>query len=145
MQPWSARIRTARPNDAAALAILSTELDYPSTEAQVRARLRLLDDPERELIVADAADGLAGFIDIHVQRLVETDPFGEVGGLVVAGPHRGQGLGSALLVAAADWCRKRDLEEMWIRANLDRVGAHEFYGAIGCRVVKDQRVYAYPL
>ena len=144
MQPWSARIRTARPTDAAALAVLSTELGYASTEAQVRQRLRLLDDPERELLVVDAPDGLAGFIDVHVQRLVETDPFGEIGGLVVAKPHRGKGLGRALLAAAAAWCRQRDLQEMWIRANLGRVGAHEFYEAIGCRVVKDQRVYAYP-
>jgi GNAT superfamily N-acetyltransferase len=145
MQPWSSRIRTARPADAAALAVLSSELGYPSTEAQVRKRLHLVEDPERDVLVADALDGLAGFVDIHVQRLVEADPFGEVGGLVVAESHRGQGLGGALLDAAAAWCRQRDLTEMWIRANLARVGPHAFYEAIGCRVVKDQRVYAYPL
>jgi GNAT superfamily N-acetyltransferase len=145
MQPWSAHIRSARPADAAALAVLSTELGYPSTEAQVRERLGLLDDPERELLVAGAGDGLAGFIDIHVQRLVEADPFGEVGGLVVAEPYRAEGLGRALLAAAAAWCRERGLAEMWIRANLARVGPHEFYDAVGCRIVKDQRVYAYPL
>ena len=32
-----------------------------------------------------------------------------------------------------------------VSANLARVGPHEFYEAIGCRVVKDQRVYEYPL
>jgi GNAT superfamily N-acetyltransferase len=142
---WSTRIRTARPPDAAALAALCTELGYPSTEAQVADRLSLLDDPQHALLVADAADGLAGFIDVHVQRLVETDPFGEVGGLVVAELHRGQGLGRALLGAAAAWCRERDLADLWIRANLARVGPHEFYEATGCHVVKDQRVYAYPL
>lgn len=142
---WQACIRTARPADAAALAGLSTDLGYPSTEAQIRARLGLLGDPERDVLVADAADGVAGFIDIHVQRLVEADPFGEVGGLVIAAPYRAQGLGRALLDAAADWCRERELAIMWIRANLARVGPHEFYEALGCRAVKDQRVYAYPL
>ena len=39
----------------------------------MRERLCLLDDPERELLVADAPDGLAGFIDVHVQRVVESD------------------------------------------------------------------------
>ena len=145
MQEWSARIRPARPADAAALADLSTELGYPSTEAQVGDRLRLLDDPERTLLVADAPDGLAGFIDVHVQRVVEADPYGEVGGLVVAAPHRGTGLGAALLAAAADWSRARGLERMWIRANLAREGSHDFYAAVGCRTVKDQRVYEYPL
>ncbi|HEY5169705.1 MAG TPA: GNAT family N-acetyltransferase, partial [Thermoleophilia bacterium] len=79
MQQWSDHIRGARPDDAPALADLSTQLGYPSTEAQVRERLRLLEDPERELLVAAAAHGLAGFIDVHVQRVVESDPYGEVG------------------------------------------------------------------
>jgi GNAT superfamily N-acetyltransferase len=145
MQHWSDRIRGARPDDAAELANLSTQLGYPSTEQQVRERLCLLGDPERELLVADAPDGLAGFIDVHVQRVVESDAYGEVGGLVIAAPQRGAGLGAALLAAAADWSRERGLERLWIRANLARVGPHEFYEAVGCRVVKDQRVYEYPL
>ena len=145
MQQWSDHIRGARPDDAPALADLSTQLGYPSTEAQVRERLRLLEDPERELLVAVAAHGLAGFIDVHVQRVVESDPYGEVGGLVVGAPYRGAGLGAALLAAAADWSRARDLERLWIRADLARVGPHEFYEAVGCRTVKDQRVYEYPL
>ncbi len=145
MQEWSDHIRGARQDDAPALADLCTQLGYPSTEAQVRERLRLLQDPERELLVADGPDGLAGFIDVHVQRVVESEPYGEVGGLVVGAPHRGTGLGAALLAAAADWSRARGLERLWIRANLARVGPHEFYEAVGCRVVKDQRVYEYPL
>jgi GNAT superfamily N-acetyltransferase len=146
MHEWSVRIRAARrDDDAAALADLSTQLGYPSAPEQVRERLCLLEDPERELLVADAPDGLAGCIDVHVQRLVEADPFGEIGGLVVASRYRGSGLGAALLEAAADWCRARGLGRLWIRANLARVGPHEFYEAVGCRVVKDQRVYEYPL
>jgi GNAT superfamily N-acetyltransferase len=145
MHQWSDHIRGARLDDAPALADLSTLLGYPSTEAQVRERLRLLEDPEREVLVAVAAGGLAGFIDVHVQRVVESEPYGEVGGLVVAAPYRGAGVGAALLAAAADWSRARGLERLWIRANLARVGPHEFYEAVGCRTVKDQRVYEYPL
>jgi GNAT superfamily N-acetyltransferase len=145
MTQWSDHIRGARPSDAAALAELSTQLGYPSTEAQVRERLCLLEDPERELLVADRPTGLAGFIDVHVQRVVESAPYGEVGGLVVADGYRGAGLGAALLAAAADWSRQRGLERLWIRANLARVGPHEFYEGIGCRTIKDQRVYEYPL
>jgi GNAT superfamily N-acetyltransferase len=146
MSDRPSHIRTATPADAAGLAVLSGELGYPSTERQVRERLRLLDDPERTLLVADDAEGrLAGFIDVHVQRVVEADPYGEVGGLVVAEAHRAAGLGAALLAAAADWSRTRGLARMWIRANLARVGPHEFYVRVGCSTVKDQRVYEYPL
>ena len=146
MQQWSGHIRRAGPADAPTLADLSTQLGYASTETQVRERLCLLDDPERELLVADAPDGLAGFIDVHVQRTIEEDPFGEVGGLVVAERCRGDGVGAALLDAAARWARDRGLSRLLIRANLARgAAAHGFYGHLGCRTVKDQRVYEYPL
>jgi len=145
MDAPAVRIRPATPADARALAALSGELGYPSSVAQVRARLCLLDDPERTLLVAESAGVLAGFIDVHVQRTVEQDPHAEVGGLVVRDGHRGRGLGAALVNAAADWGRARSLGLLWIRANLARVGPHEFYEAIGGRRVKDQRVYEFRL
>jgi GNAT superfamily N-acetyltransferase len=141
MSEVRARVRSASPADAEALAGLCGELGYPSTTAQVRDRLCLLDDPERTLLVAEAGGSLVGFIDVHVQRVVEEDPYAEVGGLVVRAGHRGKGLGAALLAAAADWGRGRGLGVMWIRANLARDGVHDFYPAVGCRRVKDQRVY----
>lgn len=145
MEPWTARIRTARPSDAAAVAGLSGELGYPSTAAQVRERLCLLADPERTLLVAADVDGPIGFVDVHVQRLVESDPYGKVGGHVIGADHRREGLGVALLATAAGWARARGLTRLWIRANLACAGPHELYEAIGCRTIKDQRVYDYPL
>jgi GNAT superfamily N-acetyltransferase len=145
MDAPAVRIRPAAPADAPALAALSGELGYLSSVAQVKARLCLLDDPERALLVAESAGALAGFIDVHVQRTVEQDPYAEVGGLVVRDGHRGQGLGAALVEAAADWGRAKGLGLLWIRANLARVGPHEFYEAIGGRRVKDQRVYEFRL
>ena len=139
------QIRTAGEADAEALAALSGELGYPSTPEQVRSRLCLLGDPERTVLIALAGGAVAGFIDVHVQRVVESEPYAEVGGLVVGASHRGKGAGVALLAAAAAWSRGRGLECLWIRANLARVGPHEFYEAVGCRTVKDQRVYEYPL
>jgi GNAT superfamily N-acetyltransferase len=145
MRDARTRIRPASPADAQALAGLCGELGYPSSTGQVRVRLRLLDDPERTLLVVESEGGLAGFIDVHVQRVVEQDPYAEVGGLVVKAGHRGEGLGAALLTAAAEWGRGRGLTVMWIRADLAREGVHDFYPAVGCRRVKDQRVYEYPL
>lgn len=146
MQAPPHRVRVATPADAAALAVLSGQLGYPSSEAQVRERLHLLHDPERSLLVAEVQGAVAGFIDVHVQRTVEEDPYGEVGGLAVADGLRGSGLGRALLEAAAAWARERGLARLWIRANLARgTAAHGFYERVGCRTVKDQRVYELPL
>ncbi len=127
MHSRAQHIRVARPADAPALAGLCEELGYPCSEAQVRDRLRLLADPECTLLVAPAGAGLAGFIDVHVQRTIEEDPFGEVGGLVVAEGCRGDGVGTALLDAAASWARDRGLSRLRIRANLARgAAAHGF-------------------
>jgi GNAT superfamily N-acetyltransferase len=145
-QPSPRLVRVARPADAAALAGLSTQLGYPSTEEQVQSRLRLLADPERTLFVVEDEGVLAGFIDVHVQRTVEEEPYGEVGGLAIAAGHRAAGLGRTLLEAAAAWSRERGLAHLWIRANLARgAAAHGFYERVGCLTVKDQRVYEFPL
>jgi GNAT superfamily N-acetyltransferase len=139
-------IRSAALADAEALAGLSGQLGYPCTGEQVAARLSaLLDDAERTVLVAEVGRGLAGFIDVHVQRVVEADPYAEVGGLVVDERLRHSGLGAALLAAAAAWGRERGLGVMWIRANLARRGSHELYRRVGCSRVKDQRVYGYTL
>jgi GNAT superfamily N-acetyltransferase len=139
------QIRAAEEADAAALAALSGELGYPSTTEQVMSRLRLLQAHERTILVAQAGNEVAGFIDVHVQRVVESEPYGEVGGLVVGAAYRRSGVGAALFEAAADWSRQRGLPRVVIRVGSERRGAHEFYPAIGCRVAKDQRVYEYPL
>lgn len=135
------RIRPATLADAAALADLATQLGYPSDEERVRSRLSLLDDLERTVLIAATPAGITGFIDVHLQRVVEDDPYAEVGGLAVRDDARGAGIGTALVEAAADWGRAHGVAVLWIRANLAREGVHEFYPAIGCRRVKDQRVY----
>ena len=139
------QIRTAGEADAEALAALSGELGYPSTPEQVLSRLCLLRDPERTILVAQAGGVVAGFIDVHVQRVVESEPYAEVGGLVVGAAHRRKGVGAALLEAAAAWARASNLRRVVIRAGSERRGAHDFYPAVGCRVLKHQHVYEYPL
>jgi len=49
MQQWTGLIRRAGPADAPALADLSTQLGYPSTEAQVRERLPAVYGPAARL------------------------------------------------------------------------------------------------
>ena len=142
-----------RPSSARRVAADAEALAAPLRRARLpvhdgagpRSGCRLLDDPERTLLVAVAAGRLAGFVDVHVQRVVEADPYAEVGGLVVAAGHRGEGLGAALLAAAADWGRSAASRSCGSAPTSPAQGAHDFYPAVGCRPVKDQRVYEYPL
>jgi GNAT superfamily N-acetyltransferase len=140
------RIRPGRAADAPAMAALCTELGYASTAAEVRERLRRLDDIDHGLFVCEAADGrLDGLLDVHVRMLLEEDPFAEVCVLVVTEAARGTGIGSALLAEAARWTREHGLTRLWVRVNVQREATHRFYEALGCRLDKQQRVYACPL
>jgi ribosomal protein S18 acetylase RimI-like enzyme len=91
------RIRAPRITDAANLARLSTQLGYPATPEQVVSRLQgILSDPNAELFVAErASGGVAGFIHLMHQHLIEYDPRAELVALVVDEDCRGQGVGRA--------------------------------------------------
>jgi GNAT superfamily N-acetyltransferase len=49
---------------------------------------------------------------------------------------RGQGIGSTLLRAAEKWAISEGCPMMWVRANIVRQRAHEFYFQNGFRHVK---------
>ncbi|HEX5640879.1 MAG TPA: GNAT family N-acetyltransferase [Thermoleophilia bacterium] len=136
------RIRPGRAADAAAMAALCTELGYPSSEAQVRARLLRLEDVDHGLFVAEGAGGdLAGVIAVHTRLLLEDDPFAELTVLVVTQDARGEGIGSALVAEAAGWARTRGLRRVWVRVNVAREATHRFYESLGFRLYKQQRIY----
>jgi len=98
-------IRPARPSDVAELAALATQLGYPSTAAEVAARLpHLLNDPDQLVAVAVGADDHAiASVHVVVRRQLESDAWVEVAALVVDEQARGAGSGKALLAHAEAW------------------------------------------
>jgi GNAT superfamily N-acetyltransferase len=142
METAAAHIRPGRAGDAPGLARLCTELGYPSTEAEIRARLRRLDGAEHGLFVAETGDGeLHGVVDVHVRLVLEEDPFAELIALVVTGDARGEGVGSALVAEAARWARARRLPKLWVRVSLWRESTPRFYESLGFRLHKQQQVF----
>lgn len=136
-------LRPARPSDAAALADLATQLGYPSTAAELAARLpHLLDDPGQLLAVAAGADDRAlGCVHVAVRRQLEADPWVEVAVLVVDEAARGGGVGQALLRHAEHWAAARDLALVQLRSNVLRERAHRFYLREGCEKAKSQVLF----
>ena len=136
-------MREARHDDAAALAVLSGELGYPTTTAQSESRLRaILDSPGDLVLVACASDGrVCGWIHAFVAHRLEADPFAELGGFVVAERDRGRGVGLRLLAAAEDWARARGVTTLRIRSRTGRVETRGFYERRGYAVTKTQNVF----
>jgi len=126
--------------DAPAVARLATQLGYPSTAAQIERRFRALgESPDARALIAEGPDGaVLGWVHVYGTRHLESDATAEIGGLVVDEAARGQGVGSALMIAGEAWARERGYESASIRSNVVRVEAHEFYKSRGYEVVKSQ-------
>lgn len=140
----TAPLRKARPSDAAEIAELSEALGYPASEDEVRQRLDAIGSSSADAVfVAESSTGaVIGWIHVFVARRVESDAFAELGGLVVAETHRGSGVGSALLEAAEEWGRAREVAMLRVRSNVIREAAHGFYQAKGFERLKSQAVFS---
>jgi GNAT superfamily N-acetyltransferase/heme-degrading monooxygenase HmoA len=132
-------VREMIPADAAAVAVLSSQLGYEAAEAAITRRFAsLANDPDSLVLVAERDRELVGWVHVLVQRRIEVDPFAEIGGLVVDERARGAGIGAALLAAAEAWARARALPAVRVRSNTIRGDAHRFYRREGYAVLKTQ-------
>ncbi|MEJ2479251.1 MAG: GNAT family N-acetyltransferase [Acidihalobacter sp.] len=139
-------VRSARRDDAEALAELSTQLGYPSDAESMRQRLdAALSSPEHMIYVCCIDSELAAWI--HVMRTVHLESgFGvEIAGLIVSQRRRGQGLGTQLVRDAMSWAKSQGFERLRVRSRAERVGAHAFYQGLGFEQEKLQHVFACPL
>ncbi|HET9178075.1 MAG TPA: GNAT family N-acetyltransferase [Terriglobia bacterium] len=137
------RVRTARLEDAGAIADLSGQLGYPSSAASVRRRLRdLLGKPDHAIWVAENSGGsVAGWIHVFVHALLESDRQAEIGGLVIDENFRGHGAGKALVGRAERWAKSRRLVSVYARSNIIRKEAHAFYQKLGYKIIKTQHAF----
>src|SRR6266852_1878865 len=141
------KIRRAKSGDAAQIAVLTGQLGYPATTAQLRERLRGIKPASLHAVfVADSSkDGVIGWVHVSKQPLLEVEIRAEVNGLVVAEGQRSLGAGARLLAAAEDWARKHGCKNMSVRSNVIRERAHKFYERNGYEHYKTQKSFRKPL
>ena len=134
-------IRAAGPDDAATLARLAGELGYVTeTDAMARRLARALADDEHRVFVAErSSDGaVIGWLQVHLTKILESEPRGEIVGLVVASDSRGKGIGRKLVEAAEAWTRAHGATSVGVRCNTTRTEAHAFYERLGFQPAKTQ-------
>ena len=138
--PAPITIRPMAASDVEAAARLATQLGYPSTPEQVTRRFHAIEAlPDSHVAVAvDEAGAVVGWIHVFGNRLLESEPDAEIGGLVVDEAVRGRGVGAALVAAAEAWAHQRGFPVVSVRSNIVRKDAHEFYQERGYGVVKTQ-------
>ena len=133
-------VRPMTPDDLESVARLATQLGYPSTPEQVARRFGAIRAaPDSHVAVAvDESGAVVGWIHVYGNRLLESEPDAEIGGLVVDESVRGRGVGTVLVAAAEAWARERGYPVVSVRSNIVRKEAHEFYQERGYGVVKTQ-------
>lgn len=140
-------IRSARLEDAPAIAVLATQLGYPTSTEQAETRLRdVLDRPDGAVLVAEGEDGTAiGWTQVVAAYRVANDPYAEIVAMVVDENHRSQGIGAALVEAAVDWADGHGFQTVRVRSNVVRERTHAFYERLGFRRTKTQVVFVRPI
>lgn len=135
-------IRAANARDAEAIARLSTELGYPNSEEEMRARIeRLLQSDNYFLVVAEQGSEVIGWIAAERRLLLESGERAEIVGLIVSQSARRAGTGQALVDAAEQWARRHGMATISVRSNVARAESHPFYERLGYVRTKTQHAY----
>lgn len=140
-------IRTARQEDAKAIAKLAEQMGYPVAEATVGQRLnKLLARPDHAVFVCADDDGaVLGWVSAEQRLMLTTGEHIELAALVVDEGMRRKGIGAALLTAVEAWCRRRGVADLFVRSNTVREDAHAFYLQMGYQHCKTQDAWRHQL
>lgn len=136
-------LRSAGPHDAQEIARLATQLGYPSSPEEIRARIERVtaEGIGRIIAAVDASGAVRGWTHVFVAHRIESEPFAEIGGLVVDEHHRNRGIGRILLEEAEKWAAASGVSTLRVRSNMIRRDAHRFYERAGYSCSKTQGIF----
>jgi GNAT superfamily N-acetyltransferase len=136
-------IREIALADAEAAAQLCEELGYPASIDAIRKRIAALQTlPDHMVYVICTGDMVIGWIDVRITQHLQTEPFGEIGGLVVSSAYRSRGVGQKLLAHAEHWIADQGITDIVVRSRITRESAHRFYLREGYSLTKTSAVFS---
>lgn len=128
--------------DAESVSRLIDQLGYQRTPSEVEAWIGGLDGGARQTALVACIDGeVTGWIEVSIERRLQSAPFALIGGLVVADGMRNGGIGRLLCQAAEEWARDRGMGKMRVTSRSTRADAHRFYLRDGYEAVKTSMVF----
>jgi predicted N-acetyltransferase YhbS len=134
-------IREIEPPDAPTVSALVSQLGYARTAQQILDWIASVNPQQQAAFVACVDGKVAGWIEVSIERRLQSAPFALIGGLVVAEGARGQGIGRELCRFAEQWSQRHGVAGIRVTSRSTRVDAHRFYMRDGYRVVKTSLVF----
>src|SRR5438309_9506136 len=107
-------IREITAEDAEPAAELSGQLGYPVAPEVMKQRIEAYRElPDHIVFVACTShpERAVGWVDVSIVHHLQNEPYGEIGGLVVAADNRNSGIGQMLLQRAEEWIRSEKMVE----------------------------------
>lgn len=135
-------IREATIHDSEGLALLSDQLGYASKTPEIHLRLEaLLKNSDHCVVLAHKEEKILGWIHGFYALRVESDPFVEIGGLVVDSGYRKMGIGKLLISRIDLWAETKQCKDVRVRCNIVRKESHLFYEGLGFVENKVQKIF----
>jgi GNAT superfamily N-acetyltransferase len=133
------QIREILEKDAESVATLSTQLGYESDTKQTSARIKRINNSNENCAFVALVDGeVVGWIHGFYTLRIESDPFIEIGGLIVDENYRNLKIGKQLIENVNLWAKKQNVKKLKVRCNIKRTESHRFYERIGFKQNKQQ-------
>jgi GNAT superfamily N-acetyltransferase len=136
-------IRQIEPDDAAEVSLLVRQLGYERPANAVREWIKKL-DPKRNsqtAFVACLEAELVGWIEVSIERRLQSAPYALIGGLVVKDGSRNHGIGRQLCERAEAWAWQHGADTVRVTSRNTRLDAHRFYLRDGYAAVKTSMVF----
>ncbi len=137
------KIRTIAVEDSGVVAVLTRQLGYERSAAQIAEWIGALAgrEHEQQAFVACMGDEVVGWIEVELQRHLQSDEFALIGGLVVKDGLRGAGIGRQLCRHAEKWAADKGVKLMRVTSRSTSERAHQFYLSDGYKQVKISCVF----
>ena len=125
-------IKLLQPGDEPVLESVGSDVfDDPLDEQATRT---FLADPRHALVVAIDAGMVVGSVSaVHYVHPDKPAPELWINEVSVAGTHRGQGIGKAMLAALLEFARQHDCSGAWVLTERSNEAAMRLYSSLGGR------------
>jgi len=140
--PTAILVRQMEVGDEEAVAALAQQLGYPRGPEAIRGWIQSLHDrPEQAAFVACLNQQVVAWIEVSIQRHLQSEPYALIGGLVVGDGLRGQGIGRLLCKQAEQWAWDQGIQTVRVTSRSTRPEAHRFYREGGYKDAKTSLVF----